>query len=161
MSPRTPPRKDAAGKRVRPVIGWREWLGLPELDIQSIKAKVDTGARTSSLHAYDIRRFKRKGRSMVRFKVHPVQRDARTLVEAEAPLVEMRKVRSSNGVVTLRPVVETAVDLAGVTWRIELTLVRRDLMGFRMLLGRQAVRRRFLVDPGASFLAREHAPSSP
>ena len=155
-----PPKKAGRtrGGRERPVIGWREWIALPDLGIESIKAKVDTGARTSSLHAYDIRPFDRDGRAWVRFKVHPVQKDARTLVEAEAPLLERRKVKSSTGTVTLRPVIETPVDLQGERWTIEVTLIRRDVMGFRMLLGRQAVRRRFLVDPGGSFLAEGHTP---
>ena len=142
-------RKKGAPDRV---VGWREWLALPELGIERIKAKVDTGARSSSLHAYDFRRFERKGVAMLRFKVHPLQDDSRTTVDAEAELVDMRKVRSSSGTQTLRPVIHTDVELAGVRWEIEVTLVRRDLMGFRMLLGRQAVRRRFLVDPGGSFL---------
>lgn len=136
-----------------PVIGWREWIALPELGIERVKAKIDTGARSSSLHAYDVKRFKRKGRSMVRFKVHPLQRDFRTTVEAEAPLIEMRKIRSSSGQQSLRPVVLTEIGLLGQRWRVELTLTRRDEMGFRMLLGRQAMRGHFLVDPGRSFLA--------
>lgn len=149
------PTKKRPKKKARPagVVGWREWLSLPELGIDRIKAKVDTGARSSSLHAYDIRRLERKGVAVVRFKVHPFQDDFRTTVEAEAELREMRKVRSSNGVQTIRPVVHTEVELGGERWDIELTLVRRDLMGFRMLLGRQAVRNRFLVDPGRSFLS--------
>jgi hypothetical protein len=148
-------KKKAGKKKAKPrgTLGWREWLTLPDLGIDRIKAKVDTGARSSSLHAYDVRRFERKGTSWIRFKVHPIQDDSRTTVEAEAPLVEMRKVRSSSGVQTLRPVIHTQVELGGDRWEIELTLVRRDMMGFRMLLGRQAVRRRYLVDPGRSFLA--------
>ncbi|MDX1674404.1 MAG: RimK/LysX family protein [Longimicrobiales bacterium] len=137
----------------RPVIGWREWIELPELGIDAIKAKVDTGARSSSLHAYDIRRFKRGGRRRVRFKVHPIQRDFRTTVEADAPLIDLRKVTSSSGTASLRPVILTAVELHGQRWEIEVTLTRRDEMGFRMLLGRQAVRHRFVVDPGRSFIA--------
>lgn len=137
----------------RPVIGWREWVRLPGLGIDAIKAKVDTGARSSSLHAYDIERFRRKGVRMVRFRVHPIQRDFRTTVQAEAPLVDLRKVRSSTGVASLRPVILTEVELQGVRWEIEVTLTRRDAMGFRMLLGRQAIRGRFTVDAGRSFVA--------
>ncbi len=134
------------------VIGWREWIALPELGVERIKAKVDTGARSSSLHAYDIERYEDDERSMVRFKVHPIQRDARTTVNASAELVDRRSVKSSSGAETLRPVILTEVTFMDQRWAIELTLTRRDDMGFRMLLGRQAVRGRFVVDPGRSFL---------
>lgn len=151
------PGKKRTGKKESPseVLGWREWIALPELGIEAIKVKVDTGARSSSLHAYDIERFSDDGRSMVRFKVHPRQRDARATVSAEAELVDRRSVRSSSGAETLRPVILTEVRFMEHRWTIELTLTRRDAMGFRMLLGRQAVRGRFLVDPGRSFLGGE------
>ncbi len=137
-----------------PRIGWREWTALPELGIDSIKAKVDTGARTSALHAFDLE-YRRRGRTtFVTFKVHPLQDDTRRTVSAEAELVDERLVRNTGGAQSLRPVIRTPVEVAGQTWEIELTLVGRDEMGFRMLLGRQAVRRRFLVDPGRSFLGR-------
>lgn len=141
------------------MIGWREWLGLPQLGIEAIKAKVDTGARSSALHAFDIEEFTAgDGKPMVRFKVHPFQRDAATTVEAVAPLVDRRPVRSSHGDETVRPVIVTAVALGGQVCDIEITLVRRDAMGFRMLLGREAVRRRFVVDPGRSYVTgrRKH-----
>lgn len=134
-----------------PVIGWREWVGLPGLGIERIKAKVDTGARSSSLHAFDLREFSRDGTAWVRFRVHPVQRRSDTTVEVEAPVLEQRAVRSSNGKVARRPVILAEVTLLGVTWPVELTLAGRDEMGFRMLLGREAFRRRFLVDAGRSF----------
>jgi hypothetical protein len=136
-----------------PVVGWREWLALPAWGIGAIKAKVDTGARSSALHAFDVRNFERDGRSMVRFKVHPRQRSASATIEAEAELLGTRRVRNSGGQETLRPVVEAEIELAGQRWRIEVTLTSRDAMGFRMLLGRQALRGRFAVDPGQSFLA--------
>lgn len=135
-----------------PAVGWREWLALPELGIERIKVKVDTGARTSALHAFDVESFERDGCTWVRFLVHPIQKDFDTTVETEAPLVDRRHVRSSSGKATLRPVIRTTVRLGTELWPIELTLVRRDVMGFRMLLGRQALRRRFVVDPGRSFL---------
>jgi hypothetical protein len=135
-----------------PRIGWREWIGLPELGIAGIKVKVDTGARSSALHAFQVRRYQREGREWVRFQVHPLQRDAMTTVDVEAPLLGERWVRSSTGKATLRPVIVTSVVLGPWSWNAEVTLVRRDLMGFRMLLGRQAVRNRFLVDPGRSYL---------
>lgn len=152
MTPKKP-KKRRKPKKPLGTLGWREWLALPGLGIERVKVKVDTGARSSSLHAYDIRRFERDDQEWVRFKVHPLQDDTRTTVQAEAPLEEMRKVRSSNGVQSLRPVIHTDVQVGDDRWEVELTLVRRDMMGFRMLLGRQAVRRRYLVDPGGSFLA--------
>lgn len=149
-----PSKRGRAARAGSPgVVGWREWVALPDLGIDSIKAKIDTGARSSSLHAYDMKRFRRRGVSMIRFKVHPIQRDFRTLVEAEAKLVDLRKVRSSSGIETLRPVIATSLELGDRTWEIEITLVRRDAMGFRMLLGRQAIRGHALVDPGGSFVA--------
>lgn len=135
----------------RDVIGWREWVALPDLGIQSIKAKIDTGARTSSLHAYDVEEFREGRKAMVRFKVHPEQRNSTLCVSAVAPLVEHRTVRPSSGHAEVRPVVVTMVELLGQRWQVELTLTRRDAMGFRMLLGRQAMRGRFVVDPGKSF----------
>jgi hypothetical protein len=134
-------------------IGWREWAGLPDLGIGEIKAKVDTGARSSALHAFDVERTEIDGEFWVRFRVHPMQRDFQTTVVAAAAMIDERWVRSSSGKPTLRPVIRTRLRLGGRIWPIELTLVRRDLMGFRMLLGRQAIRRRFLVHPGRSFLA--------
>ena len=138
-------------KRPKPVIGWREWIELPELGVEAVKAKIDTGARTSSLHAFGLERFRRDGREMVRFEAHPLQRDTSISIPVEAELVDRRTVRSSTGDETLRPVVETEVELMGERWTMELTLVRRDPMGFRMLLGRQAFRGRFLVDASRSY----------
>ena len=134
------------------VIGWREWVGLPDFGIPSIKAKVDTGARTSSLHADDVEEFERKGLTYVRFKVHPEQRTRREEIAVEALLKDRRYVRPSTGKRELRPVVVTTIQLLEQRFAIELTLTSRDAMGFRMLLGRQAVRDRFVVDPGRSFL---------
>jgi hypothetical protein len=124
---------------------------LPELGPPYIKAKIDTGARSSSLHAYDVETFVKGGNDMVRFRVHPKQRDSARVLEAEAPLFDMRQVRNSGGRIELRPVVFTVLELLGERWPIELTLTRRDVMGFRMLLGRQAIRGRFLVHPGRSY----------
>ncbi len=129
-------------------------MGLPDLGVAAIKAKIDTGARSSALHAFDLEVFDRDGADWVRFEVHPIQRDWKTTIPAEMPLHEMRIVRNpgGGGREELRPVVRTGVELMGRRWPIELTLTRRDRMGFRMLLGRSAVRRRFVVDPGRSFL---------
>lgn len=145
--------KPGSASRPQPVLGWREWVSLPDLGIDRIKAKVDTGARSSSLHAYAFERFRRGGRSLIRFRVHPWQRDYHKEVQSEAELLDMRTVRSSSGVESLRPVIVTDLEVLDQRWPIELTLTRRDAMGFRMLLGRQAVRGRFLVDAGASYLA--------
>ncbi|EKU98601.1 hypothetical protein Lepto7375DRAFT_7904 [Leptolyngbya sp. PCC 7375] len=135
-----------------PLIGWREWVRLPEFGITSVKAKVDTGARSSSIHAINIEQFDAGGIPKVRFQIAPVQHDDRQLVQAEAKLLCQRTVTDSGGHTEKRPVVLTAVSLGGATWPIELTLTNRDVMGFRMLLGRQAIRDRFLVHPGHSFL---------
>jgi len=138
-------------KSCLPVIGWREWIELPDLGIKMIKVKVDTGARSSSLHAFNQRIFERDGEKWVRFEVHPVQRKCDETVEVEAKVVEFRSVRSSSGRSAMRPVIIANVMLLGITWPVELTLARRDEMGFRMLLGRQAFRGRFLVNAGKSY----------
>ena len=135
------------------MIGWREWIRLPDLGIEWIKAKVDTGARSSSLHASKLQVFQRGGADWVRFQIHPVQRNSSKTVEAEAEVLEYRSVRSSNGKASRRPVIITRVKLSGSTWPVEVTLASRAEMGFRMLLGREAVRRRFLIDSGRSFIA--------
>ena len=134
-----------------PVIGWREWAALPDLQIPSIKVKVDSGARSSSLHAFNLKTFERDGQDWVRFDVHPEQRSTSSSVTVEAPVLEVRSVRSSSGKASLRPVIVTNVTILGVTWSIEVTLAGRDEMGFRMLLGREAVRGRFLIDTSSSY----------
>jgi hypothetical protein len=134
-----------------PPIGWREWVGLPDLGISRIKVKVDTGARSSALHAFKIKEIREGDRTLLTFRVHPFQRDAKTTLECRAELLEYRDVRSSHGHVTRRPVVVTTIQFMDRQWPIELTLVSRDNMGFRMLLGREAVRGRFFVDAGQSF----------
>lgn len=134
-----------------PLIGWREWVGLPDLGIKSIKAKVDSGARSSSLHAFHVRVVEVDGKQIVRFKVHPLQRSTKEVTEIEAEVLEFRSVKSSSGKATRRPVILTHVELLGQVWPIELTLANRDDMGFRMLLGREAFRDRMLVDGGKSY----------
>ncbi|NNC74228.1 MAG: ATP-dependent zinc protease [Acidimicrobiia bacterium] len=144
--------------RIKPVIGWREWVGLPDFDV-AIKAKVDTGARTSSLHARSVEAFERNGQRMVRFWVYPRQRTARGKLLVEAPLVGFRRIRNpgGGGRTEIRPVITTTLELGDRRWEVEVTLSRRDTMGFRMLLGRQAVRGKFTVDPGTSFkMGRDH-----
>lgn len=139
-------------KKVKPVMGWREWVALPELNVAKIKVKVDSGARTSTLHAEEIIYFTRSGMKKVRFIIYPFQGSKRGKIEAEADLVEERMVRSSVGHETSRPVILTLLQVGEEHWPIEITLVNRDIMGFRMLLGRTAIRHGFLIDPGHSFI---------
>ncbi len=144
------------------IVGWREWLAIPDLGIDAIKAKVDTGARSSALHAFNIERFEQDGSEWVRFAVHPMQRNNRKTVYCEAPIHDERTVRSSGGHETDRIVIRTRIELLGERFAIDLTLTNRDAMGFRMLLGREATRRRFLVDPGRSYLGgRPSSSASP
>jgi hypothetical protein len=144
-------KKKVRNVRNLPVIGWREWVKLPDLGVNHIKVKVDTGARSSALHAYDVQQFIRDGKPWVRFKIHPIQRDNKHVVKAEARILEYRSVKSTNGKAAMRPVIVTSVSLLGATWKVELTLANRDEMGFRMLLGREALRRRLIIDPGGSY----------
>ncbi|MGI8940058.1 MAG: ATP-dependent zinc protease family protein [Iamia sp.] len=152
--PDTTPRRRR--RPPRPTIGWREWVTLPDLGVPAIKAKVDTGAATSSLHAWNVTDGPPgpDDQPTLQFVLHPVQRDASQQIEVVAPLAGWRKVRSSNGQVEERPVIATTIALGEHIVPIEVTLTHRDEMGFRMLLGRAALRRRFLVDPGRSFLTR-------
>lgn len=134
------------------VIGWREWVDLPRLGGITVKAKIDTGARTSALHAVGVEEFQRGGAPWVRFTVHPHQRDTERSVLVEAPVIDERAIRNSGGAAEHRPVISTRATIGEVALDIEVTLTNRALMGFRMLLGREALRRRFLVDPGRSYL---------
>jgi hypothetical protein len=138
-------------EKERQVIGWREWVSLPKIDVHNIKVKVDTGARTSSLHAFDIQTYKRNGKEFAKFKVHPTQKNSKDTVICHSQIIEYRKVKSSNGSSESRPVIETEIELMGQKWLIEITLTNRDEMGFRMLLGRASFRDRFLVDANKSY----------
>ena len=140
------------------ILGWREWAGLPLLGVDALKVKLDTGARTSSLHAFALTRFRRDGADMVGFEIHPHQRSREDAIEVEAEVIDERWVRNSGGQRELRPVIETDVRIGEDRWPIELTLTRRDAMGFRMLLGRQALRGRALVDAGRSYRAGKRPP---
>jgi len=132
-------------------VGWREWVGLPALGVSHVKAKVDTGARTSALHAFDVTAFARDGESWVRFAIHPMQRDDTLVVQCAAPVADRRFVTSSGGHREKRYVIETELRVGEEEWTIELTLTNRDEMGFRMLIGRNAMNRRLVVDPSRSF----------
>ena len=138
-----------------PTIGWREWVELPDLGVETIKAKIDTGARTSALHAFEIEVRTEDGVEMVHFQVHPLQDSPALSIVSSAPLAGWRHVRSSSGHGAERPLIRTTLGWMDLQWPIELTLTNRDEMGFRMLLGRQAVRGRAVVDAGRSYLDRE------
>lgn len=135
-------------KKEQKIIGWAEWVALPQLKLPLVKAKVDTGARTSCLHAYDIEPFTKRRQPWVRFKIHPLPRSKEVEIQCAAPLVDRRMVTSSNGKSEKRYVIETLMKVGGVSRSIELTLADRDTMLFRMLFGRQAIQKfNFLVDP--------------
>ncbi|MTW22549.1 ATP-dependent zinc protease family protein [Allochromatium palmeri] len=134
------------------ILGWREWLALPDLGLPAIKAKIDTGARTSTLHAFYVDTFRRGGQLYARFGVHPLQHRADVVVHSEALVIDQRQISDSGGHREERYIIETRLALAGLDWPIELTLTNRESMLFRMLLGRTAIAGHALVNPERSFV---------
>lgn len=143
-------RKKTSERLPKAIIGWREWCALPDLALPGILAKIDTGAKTSSLHAFDIRPSPR-GEDWLEFSIHPVQRRKRPIIKCTAQCVDYRAVTSSNGKSEDRPVILTTIQMGLRSFRTEITLSNRDEMGFRMLIGRQTLNRHFIVDPSLSY----------
>jgi ribosomal protein S6--L-glutamate ligase len=141
------------------IIGRKEWVALPDLGLPAIKAKVDTGARTSALHARAIEPFGSETELRVRFLVHPIPLNPRIEIACEATVLDRREVTSSNGERELRYVIATLIRIGGRDWRIEVGLTDREAMTHRMLLGRQAIPSDVLVDPAVAYKQPRLSPS--
>ena len=135
----------------RLIVGWQEWVALPDLGLPALKAKIDTGAKTSALHTHFIEPYGNGRRLKVRFAVRPSPESSDLEIAASADVVDRREVLSSNGVPELRYVIMTTLRIGGREWPIEVTLTNRERMAYRMLIGRQAIRSDMLVDCRASF----------
>ena len=134
------------------MVGWREWAVLPDLGVHAIKVKIDTGARTSALHAVDIERARENGQDMVRFSIQPLQRNKSVVIRAQAPLVDIRTISDSGGHTESRFVISSTIVIGAMEKEIDITLTERNSMLFRMLVGRTALADAVLVDPAASYL---------
>ena len=134
------------------VLGWREWVALPDLGLPALKAKIDTGAKTSALHAFYTEQYQLDGVDMVKFLIHPIQKNFDFHVECHTPIVDFREVTDSGGHREMRYVNESNIVIGKRQWPIELTLTNRDTMRFRMLLGRRAMENQAVVEPEASYL---------
>jgi hypothetical protein len=141
-----------ANKRQLTTLGWREWVSLPDLGLPHIKAKVDTGARTSAIHAFALKTYENNGQPRVEFRMHPNQRDTDTVVVCDAAVIDRRVVTDSGGHKEERFVIETTLQIGDHELSIEATLTARDDMLFRMLIGRTAMKGRFVVNPGRSYV---------
>lgn len=137
------------------IVGWREWVALPELGIPSIKAKIDSGARTSCLHTAEYEIFDKDGKDWVRFTIHPIKRHNEVEAHAEAPVADYRIVRDSGGHEEKRPFIRTTLKVGKTEWPIEVSLSNRENMKFRMLLGRTGMARRIVIDCSKSYLTKE------
>ena len=153
MATKKQSESSSSRSRVKLEFGWREWIELPDFGITGVKAKIDTGARTSALHALNLHSIRRNGKPWARFDVQPLQKKNSATVRCEAPVIDHREVRNSGGQVEHRVVIETTIAIGGEAWPIEVTLTNRSDMRFRMLLGRTALRGRGLVNPSRSFVS--------
>jgi len=135
------------------IIGWREWVALPELGIPAIKTKIDTGAKTSTLHANEIQHFQQNNEPWVKFNLHPSRRYPQLIVQSQAPILDERLITDSGGHRELRYVIQTPISIGNLCWPIEITLTNRNSMLFRMLLGRSALQQgSLMIQPQASYL---------
>jgi ribosomal protein S6--L-glutamate ligase len=137
-------------RQIKITVGRKEWCGFPDLMIPAIKSRVDSGAKTSSIHAFNIIEFDRQDIAWVSFEVHPLQKDNKTQIRCESPIIDKRNIKSSNGKKERRIVIRTSLQLGESNWEIDLSLTNRDAMGYRMLLGREAMMHRIIVDPAKS-----------
>ncbi len=137
-------------------IGWQEWVSLPYLNIPAVKAKIDTGAKTSSIHAFNIEPYQRGNKEYVKFIIHPLQGNTSIDIVCHAPVIDIRGVMSSNAHVENRYVIKSELCLGDRKWEIELTLSDRDPLRYRMLLGREALRSKVLIDPSKSLCVTKY-----